>query len=774
MLTLNLGYPRIGSHRELKKVCENYWAGRASLNDVVTAGKNIRKENWLLQKDAGIDMIPSNDFSFYDHVLDHSFMFGAIPARYHEVIQQKGNEELDLYFAMARGYQKDGLDVTAMEMTKWFDTNYHYIVPEFYPNQQFKLFSTKAINEFYEAKQQGIITRPVLIGPVSYLLLGKEKEQGFNKLSLIRNLLPVYADLIRKLQDLGMEWLQLDEPFLATDLSPQTRQVYIETYKQIRKEFPFLKIFLTTYFEGLRDNAPLAAALPVNALHIDLVRDPGQISRVISLLPPDKILSLGLVDGRNVWKNDFRHSLELISYAQEKLGRARVWISPSCSLLHSPCDLDNEPETEVLPAEIKQWLAFARQKLSEVVSLGKLASGERSAALEGELKHNQQCQENRRHSPLIHNVDVRERVKAISPADARRNSTFSQRKEIQQQKLGLPLFPTTTIGSFPQTSEVRSWRAGFKKLEINEQEYVQLLEKETAKVVKWQEAAGLDVLVHGEFERNDMVEYFGEQLRGFTFTTNGWVQSYGSRCVKPPVIFGDVWRPAPMTVRWSAFAQSLTSKWMKGMLTGPVTILQWSFVRNDQPRAETCAQIALAIRDEVCDLEKAGIRIIQIDEPAIREGLPLRQEDRPAYLDWAIRAFRIAASGVADSTQIHTHMCYSEFNDIIGNIAEMDADVITIETSRSQMELLDAFADFRYPNDIGPGVYDIHSPRVPSREEMVELLKKATEVIPHQQLWVNPDCGLKTRGWNETMKALTEMVAAAHEVRQTLTEEAEL
>ncbi len=766
MLTQNLGYPRIGSQRELKKVCENYLAGKTGLRNVQTVGKNIRHENWQLQKEAGIDLIPSNDFSFYDQVLDHSFMFGAIPKRYHEVIQQKGNDELDLYFAMARGYQKGGLDIVAMEMTKWFDTNYHYIVPEFYKDQQFKLFSTKIIDEFYDAKQLGIITKPVLIGPVTYLLLGKEKEAGFQKLDLIKNLLPVYFEIITRLKTLGVEWIQFDEPFLTLDLSEKEQQTYKDTYKQIRKEFPFLKIEIATYFESLGNNAALATSLPVDSLHIDLVRAPQQLAEVIAHLPEKTTLSLGIVDGRNIWRNDFEASLAIIAKAVEKLGADRIWIAPSCSLVHSPCDLDNEKNEAVLTTSIKQWLAFAKQKINEVVLLKNIALA--GSSYQRQLAENILANTNRSGSTLIHNPAVKQRVNAITEKDAQRFSAFPARKIQQQQLLRLPLFATTTIGSFPQTAEVRSWRAQFKKGTLSEAEYNRLIEEETEKAVRWQEEIGLDVLVHGEFERNDMVEYFGEQLAGFTFTQNGWVQSYGSRCVKPPIIYGDVSRPEPMTVKWSAYAQSLTKKWMKGMLTGPVTILQWSFVRNDQPRWETCTQIALAIRDEVVDLEKAGIKIIQIDEPAIREGLPLRKADWQAYLDWAVKAFRISASGVQDDTQIHTHMCYSEFNDIIKSIADMDADVITIETSRSQMELLDVFADFKYPNEIGPGVYDIHSPRVPNRAEMINLLRKAEAVIPDSQLWVNPDCGLKTRGWDETKKALVEMVAAATAMRETV------
>lgn len=764
MLTHNLGYPRIGSQRELKKASELYWSGKSTLKNLLQVGKNLRQENWLLQKQAGIDLIPSNDFSFYDQVLDMSLMVNAIPGRYHDVILNQKNAELDLYFAMARGYQKDGLDVTAMEMTKWFDTNYHYIVPEFHRNQEFRLFSTKIIDEFYEAKQLGIVTKPVLIGPVSYLLLGKEKEEGFHRIDLIKNLLPIYIELLRKLDKLDVQWVQFDEPFLSSDLNEKEKKAFSFVYAEIKKEFPSLKTLVATYFEGLRDNAALAASLPVCALHIDLVRSPQQLDEVLSLLPEKMSLSLGVIDGRNIWINDYSKSLSYIEKAVSTLKTDRVMIAPSCSLIHCPCDLDLETNDNVLLPEIKKWMAFAKQKLNELAALKEIAvSGDRSSA---GFARNQQAIESRKTSPLIHNKDVKSRVAAITDADAKRKSTFPVRKSKQQKSLNLPLFPTTTIGSFPQTSEVRTWRARLKKGELTQSDYDSLIKTETEIAIRWQEKIGLDVLVHGEFERNDMVEYFGEQLKGYVFSKNGWVQSYGSRCVKPPVIFGDVSRPQPMTVYWSTFAQSLTQLPVKGMLTGPVTILQWSFVRDDQPRETTTYQIALAIRDEVMDLEKAGIKIIQIDEPAIREGLPLRKPDWNNYLQWAVKAFRISASGVEDETQIHTHMCYSEFNDIIQNIADMDADVITIECSRSQMELLDAFGNFNYPNDIGPGVYDIHSPRVPSREEMILLLEKAKTVIPVEQIWVNPDCGLKTRHWEETRKALIEMVNAAKEMRQ--------
>ncbi|WP_352422415.1 5-methyltetrahydropteroyltriglutamate--homocysteine S-methyltransferase [Proteiniphilum sp.] len=762
MQTNILGYPRIGSRRELKKACENFWAGNITEEELLKAGASIRQQNWTLQKESGIDLVPSNDFSFYDQVLDTTLTVGAIPARYASL----QNDRMALYFAMARGYQREGKDITAMEMTKWFDTNYHYIVPEFARSQDFFLFYNKALEEYREGKAQGIETKPVLLGPVSYLLSGKEKEAGFHRLELLERLLPVYIELLKELEEAGAVWVQLDEPFLVTDIDEKTKKAYTEAYDAIRKACPRLKLLIATYFEGLRENMPLAVQLPADALHIDLVRAPSQLDDVLAQLPADKVLSLGVVDGRNIWKNDFDQSLVMIGKAIGKLGAGRVMIAGSSSFLHVPYDLDLETDEEALTPEIKQWMAFARQKAEELALLKKLAEGDRS--LLSKLDENRRAMENKRTSPLIHNRKVEERCAAVSENDAKRKSPFPVRKKLQQQELQLPSYPTTTIGSFPQTKEVRSWRAKFKKGELSAEEYDRLLKSETKKTIEWQERIGLDVLVHGEFERNDMVEYFGEQLDGFAFTRFGWVQSYGSRCVKPPVIYGDVSRPHPMTLYWANYAQSLTTRPVKGMLTGPVTILQWSFVRNDQERSKTCLQIALSIRDEVCDLEQAGIRVIQIDEPAIREGLPIRRNDWKSYLDWAVRSFCIASTGVEDKTQIHTHMCYSEFNDIIEHIALMDADVITIECSRSQMELLDAFVRFSYPNDIGPGVYDIHSPRVPTVDEIVDLLKEAARVIPQEQLWVNPDCGLKTRGWKETEESLIRMVKAARLMREQL------
>ena len=769
MQTHNLGYPRIGNHRELKKACEQKWAGKIEVHELEQTAKSIRHFNWQLQKEAGIDWIPCNDFSFYDHVLDTCLMVGAIPERYHKLIEEKQIDNPEVLFAMARGYQKDGYDIIAMEMTKWFDTNYHYIVPEFSPGQQFSFFHSKVISEFVEAKRGGFQAKPVLLGPLSFLLLGKQKEEVFNRFELMNNLLPVYLEVLKQLDERGAYFVQFDEPCLSLDLSKAELEVFEKTYNTLKSKFPQLQIILAGYFECYGNNLQTVLRLPLHTIHLDLVRCPLQLNDILipNFIQSETSLSLGVVDGRNIWKNDFRESLSLIKKAAGKIGKERIWIAPSCSLLHAPCDLDLEKSEKILTPEIKQWLAFAKQKLDEVVTLKQLANGDDAIAKQ-KLQDNIRCSESRRTSPLIHNEDVNRRVSSITDNDARRKNTFSIRKDKQHAVLSLPLFPTTTIGSFPQTKEVRAWRAKWKKNEMSDEQYHSLLKAETESAVRWQEEIGLDVLVHGEFERNDMVEYFGEQLAGFVFSENGWVQSYGSRCVKPPIIYGDVYRPKPMTVAWSRYAQSLTKKWMKGMLTGPVTILQWSFVRNDQPRSQTCIQIALAIRDEVVDLEKGGIRIIQIDEPAIREGLPLRKENRKEYLQWAVKAFRIAAGGVRDDTQVHTHMCYSEFNDIIESIADMDADVITIETSRSQMELLDVFADFKYPNEIGPGVYDIHSPRIPSKAEMVALIEKAKSVIPSEQLWVNPDCGLKTRGWTETKRALIEMVAAAKELRQTV------
>ncbi len=767
MITHNLGYPRIGSHRELKKACEQYWSGKITVHELHQAAKNIRQTNWQLQKETGINLLPCNDFSFYDHVLDTALMVGAIPERYHTLMEERQFSETDLLFTMARGYQKNGYDITAMEMTKWFDTNYHYIVPEFTADQQFVLYSDKVVREYNEAQRSGFKTKPVLLGPVSFLLLGKAKEKGFQRLSLIDKLLPVYLEVLKKLDTCNAYYIQFDEPCLSLNLDNTERKAFVKVYNEIQKAFPHLHIILASYFECYGENLETVINLPVQTLHIDLVRCPSQLEDILAtgIVKKKTNLSLGLIDGRNIWKNDFGKSLQLIDKAVKAIGSDRIMIAPSCSLLHVPNDLDLETDEKHLTPEMKNWMAFAKQKINEVVVLAALTAEDPSEIVLHQLAQNKLANYSREISSLIHKPHVKERAASVTDKDTNRINLFQVRKEEQQKALQLPLFPTTTIGSFPQTMEVRSWRAKWKKGELSNEAYDALIKDETRKSIEWQEEMGIDVLVHGEFERNDMVEYFGEQLDGFVFTQNGWVQSYGSRCVKPPVIVGDVERKEPMTVYYTQYAQSLTSKLVKGMLTGPVTILQWSFVRNDQPRGETCMQIAFAIRDEVADLEKAGIKVIQIDEPAMREGLPLRKENWDEYLDWAVKAFKVASTVVADDTQIHTHMCYAEFNDIIESISAMDADVITIETSRSQMELLDAFAVFKYPNDIGPGVYDIHSPRVPSQQEMVDLMRKAIEVIPARQLWVNPDCGLKTRGWPETKAALQAMVNAADELR---------
>jgi 5-methyltetrahydropteroyltriglutamate--homocysteine methyltransferase len=755
--TASLGFPRIGANRELKKAVESYWKGAISADELQKAASEIKTKNWQTQKTAGISIIPSNDFSFYDHILGMIALFGAVPERF----KFSGEKiDLDLYFAMARGAQKDGVDVTAMEMTKWFDTNYHYMVAEFKKDQKFKISCVKIFNEFLEAKKLNIETRPVILGPISFLLLGKTID-GSDRLDLLDNLLVAYQELFKNLQEIGVKDVQIDEPFLVTDLSADAIQSYVKAYPQIKQFAGAIKLHLATYFENLGENMPLAFELETDSVHLDLVRAPEQIEQALKLVKPNQSLSLGLVDGRNIWINNLENSIAIAKKAVDKLGANRVIVAPSCSLIHVPTDLASETE---LDSELKSWLAFATQKLSEISAIAKAASGD-SATVAALLDANKKAFAARKSSTRIHDEAVKKRVAAISENLMNRKSNFASRKKIQNNHINLPLLPTTTIGSFPQTKEVRKFRADFKAGKISAAEYEKFLQEETTRTVRLQEDLGLDVLVHGEFERNDMVEYFGEQLKGFFFTKNGWVQSYGSRCVKPPVIFGDVSRPKAMTVEWAKFAQSKTSKIMKGMLTGPITILQWSFVRDDQPRKETALQIAFAIRDEVCDLEDAGIKIIQIDEAALREGLPIHKAKWNEYLKWAVEAFRITASGVEDRTQIHTHMCYSEFNDIIKAIADMDADVISIETSRSQMELLNAFVNFKYPNEIGPGVYDIHSPRVPSQKEMEQLLQKALDVLKPEQIWVNPDCGLKTRDWPETKAALQGMVAATKAIR---------
>ncbi|ODT81701.1 MAG: 5-methyltetrahydropteroyltriglutamate--homocysteine S-methyltransferase [Pelagibacterium sp. SCN 64-44] len=744
----NLGFPRIGLNRDLKKALESYWKGEIDAAVLHQTAADLRARHWSLQSQAGIDIIPSNDFSLYDHMLDASVMVGAIPPRFAGIADPD-----QLYFAMARGTDA----APAMEMTKWFDTNYHFIVPELHRGQGFALNAEKPLAHFREAKALGVQTRPVIVGPVTFLSLAKAKDDGFEPLDLLDALLPVYVDLLAALAAEGADWVQVDEPVLVLDLSEKQRAAFETAYDRLGKAGP--NIMLTTYFGALRDNGDLAARLPVAGLHVDLVRAPEQLDAILAVLPEDRTLSVGVVDGRNIWRTDLDAAFGLVSRAWDRVGPDRLEIAASCSLLHCPVDLEAETG---LDAELKSWLAFSRQKLEEVSALT-LAMQKGRPAAKAAFEASAAAIATHKTSPRIHKPAVKARAAEAIALD--RTAPFPVRRDKQRARYRLPAYPTTTIGSFPQTREVREARATFRKGALDQAGYDAFLEAETAKCVRMQEELDIDVLVHGEFERNDMVEYFGEQLDGFAFTRNGWVQSYGSRCVKPPIIYGDIFRPAPMTVRWSAYAATLTKRPMKGMLTGPVTILQWSFVRADQPRAETCRQIGLAIRDEVLDLEQAGIGIIQIDEPALREGLPLRRADWDAYLRWAVDCFRLAASCVADDTQIHTHMCYAEFNDIMPAIAEMDADVISIETSRSDMELLETFRDFRYPNEIGPGIWDIHAPRVPSQAEMEALLRKAAEGIPADQLWVNPDCGLKTRNWPEVTAALTNLVNAAKTLR---------
>ena len=758
VISANLGFPRIGAKRELKKAVESFWKGNLSEAELLSEAKSLRKKHWEMQKDAGIDQIPSNDFSFYDHVLDTIALVGAVPERYNAADKAV---DLETYFAMARGQQANGKDVTAMEMTKWLDTNYHFIVPELTSDQSFRLSSNKIVDEFLEAKELGIKTRPTLLGPVTFLLFSKVREQGVNALDLLPKLLPVYSEILKKLEDAGATDIQIDEPTLALDLDADKQKAFETAYSIISKSSN-LNIVVATYFDALNENMATAFNLPVEAVHIDLIRAPQQLDKALTEFPADKTLSVGVIDGRNIWRADLEAALSTVNKAVEKLGSDRVVVAPSCSLLHSPVDLDSETQ---LDDELKSWLAFAKQKLAEIAAVANAANGNKDEAF---FADNAAALAAKKTSSRIHNDAVKSRVSSATEAMKNRQSPYEARAEKQREVLKLPLLPTTTIGSFPQTKEVRAARAQFKKGMIDRATYDQFIEDETVNCIKIQEDLGIDVLVHGEFERNDMVEYFGEKLSGFAFSKFGWVQSYGSRCVKPPIIFGDVSRANAMTVRWAEFSQSKTEKFMKGMLTGPVTILQWSFVRNDQPESDTCKQIAFAIRDEVVDLEKAGIKIIQIDEAALREGLPLRSKNWSEYLTWAVDSFRISASGVQDETQIHTHMCYSEFNDIIKAVANMDADVISVETSRSQMELLDAFVDFEYPNEIGPGVYDIHSPRVPSKDEMKNLLIKALDVLKPEQLWVNPDCGLKTRGWPEVKDALKLMVDATLEIRKDI------
>lgn len=757
-LSSNLGFPRLGIGREWKKACENYWAGKISSDELHKTHRTLTDRHWRLQIDAGIDLIPVNDFAYYDHMLDMIELIGAIPPRFASI-----SNPLHRYFAMARGFQKDGADITAMEMTKWFDTNYHYIVPEFYNSTKFILSSEKPFEEIESARKSGVKNaKPVLVGPITFLKLGKIMEGGASLRELLPGLLSVYEEILKRFKEMDVEWVQLDEPALAGDLSPQDSALFTHAYKRLAAIPSRPKIILTTYFGGLEENAGLALSAKCEALHLDLVRAPEQLDYIIKIIDDETILSLGLVDGRNIWKTDLHSAWKIMQNAVHRLGSSRIMIAPSCSLLHSPIDLAQEKS---LPADLKEWLAFAVQKLNEVNILAKsLNNGIESVSKEFHLS--QSITESRKHCIKTRNDEVRKRASALTPAMTARKSEFAVRRALQQELYKLPEIPSTTIGSFPQTKELRRLRSDYKKGLVSRQNYEKALEEEIIAALRFQEEIGLDVLVHGEFERNDMVEYFGEQLEGFAFTENGWVQSYGSRAVKPPVIYGDILRQHPMTVRWSGFAQKNSSRPIKGMLTGPVTMLKWSFVRNDQPLANTCRQLALAVRDEAADLEKAGVRFIQIDEPALREGMPLKKRYHRDYLKWAVESFRIASGGVEDATQIHTHMCYSEFNEIIDSIAELDADVISIEASRSRMELLNAFEQFNYPNDIGPGIYDIHSPRVPSVEEMANLLNAALRKIPRARLWANPDCGLKTRSWKETAESLRNMMEAVKQIRR--------
>jgi 5-methyltetrahydropteroyltriglutamate--homocysteine methyltransferase len=751
----NLGFPRIGARRELKFAQEAFWKGEKSEAELLHTATELRAQNWKRQ--AGLDLIPVGDFSLYDQVLDLSFTLGNLPAR----VQGLQGSELDQYFRVARGRSANDSGcncVHAGEMTKWFDTNYHYIVPEFSAETRFSLNPSRLLAQVEEAQAQGHNAKPVLIGPVTYLLLGKAKDE-IDPLSLLGQLLPVYAELLGLLAEKGIEWVQIDEPTLVTELAPQWQEAFRTAYAALSG--CSVKLLLTTYFGQLKENLELACSLPVAGLHLDAVNARDEVDQVIEQLSRDKVLSLGVVNGRNIWKTDLSALLDWLEPVAQQLDE-RLWIAPSCSLLHVPVDLASE---QTLDAEIRSWLAFAQQKLDELrVIHSALNNGRASVA--AELAENLAALNSRRTSPRVHKPKVQQAVAAIDPGLGKRKRAYPQRAALQREKLNLPLYPTTTIGSFPQTQEIRKARLAFRKGELDAGDYTARMRQEIEFAVKQQEALGLDVLVHGEAERNDMVEYFGEQLDGYAFSQFGWVQSYGSRCVKPPILFGDISRPKAMTVEWIKYAQSLTARKMKGMLTGPVTILNWSFVRDDQPRSLSCYQLALAIREEVQDLERAGIDIIQIDEAALREGLPLRRSQWAEYLDWAVESFRISANGVSDSTQIHTHMCYSEFNDIIEAIAHMDADVITIETSRSDMELLDVFDEFHYPNEIGPGVYDIHSPNIPSVEQMVKLMRLAAQRIPAERLWVNPDCGLKTRQWSEVIPALQNMVDAAKVLRE--------
>ena len=750
----NLGFPRIGRQRELKFALEKYWRSEIDSEQLQAQAQALRLEHLQLQQQ--LDWQTVGDFSFYDQVLDTSVLLGNIPPRFKDKVDIP---DLDNYFRMARGRSpRSSESVAAGEMTKWFDTNYHYIVPEFDTNTHFSLNAEKLLLEIQEAKGQGHRVKPVVIGPLTYLWLGKSKDST-DKLSLLEQLLPVYQELFKTLSEKGIEWVQVDEPALVLGLPHEWQQAYESSYF-VLKSAP-VKILLTTYFGSLKENLRLACQLPVAGLHIDTINAKREVIPIIDWLPEHKILSLGVVNGRNIWKTDLNQLLDWLQPIYDRL-QERLWLAPSCSLLHVPVDLQIEHK---LDDDIRSWLAFAMQKLKELSIISSALSNGREC-VKNELAANEMAMKSRSESSRIHNFDVQERLAKITNEMGQRQSQYETRAVLHKKSFDLPLYPTTTIGSFPQTESIRKTRNDYRKNKIDEASYKAHMQEAITNAIHEQERCGLDVLVHGEAERNDMVEYFGEQLAGYAFTEFAWVQSYGSRCVKPPIIFGDIYRPTAMTVSWIQYAQSLTDKPVKGMLTGPVTLLNWSFVRDDQPRSDTCLQLALAVRDEVLELEQAGVRIIQIDEAALREGLPLRKEEWQHYLDWSVSAFRLAANGVKDETQIHTHMCYSEFNDIIHSIAKMDADVITIETSRSDMELLDVFEDFEYPNEIGPGVYDIHSPNLPEVDQIIQLMKKATERIPAERLWINPDCGLKTRRWEEVKPALLNMVEASRLLRE--------
>jgi 5-methyltetrahydropteroyltriglutamate--homocysteine methyltransferase len=763
-----VGYPRIGGGRELKRATERYWDGRVTREELLETGAALRLEAWERMRNAGIDLIPSNTFSYYDQVLDTTALVGAVPERYGWEANS-GTIDLDLYFAMARGEQDATRDVTAMEMTKWFDTNYHYIVPEFSPDQRFALTSTKSLDEYREAREAGIETVPVLLGPISYLLLGKvhgadgEVDHDFHRLSLLEALLPVYEELLGRLAEAGAVWVQIDEPTLVQDRTREELTALGATLGRLAAASGDTKLLVQTYFGDVDAAYHTLLDAPIDGIGLDLARGQRNLDLMRRHGARGKYLAAGVVDGRNVWINDLGASRGTLEELRDIVGADRLLVSTSCSLMHVPIELDREDE---LDDELRSWLAFANQKIDEVATLTRALEGDDESTVAATFAANEAALESRRTAERTNNPAIRARLLATGADDYSRPGSVPARQSAQQARLGLPRFPTTTIGSFPQTPELRRARRAHNRNEISTEEYETEIEAEIERVIRLQEEIGLDVLVHGEPERNDMVEYFGEQLDGFAFTRFGWVQSYGSRYVKPPIVFGDVSRPAPMTVRWSTYAQSLTDRPVKGMLTGPVTILNWSFVRDDQPRAETCRQIALAIRDEVVDLEAAGIGVIQIDEPALREGLPLRQSDWTAYLAWSVACFRLAASGVRDETQIHTHMCYAEFNDIIEAISDLDADVISIENSRSDAELLEVFHDFEYDKGIGLGVYDIHSPRIPPTEEMAHRLEQALDRISERLIWVNPDCGLKTRRYEETLPSLEHLVAAASQLRE--------